>query len=137
MVLSRHEPQTVEIAGFVRRSVAALLDAVPALTLWWVVTLNLSSSTEGALPPSRWNLLDHVVDLLNAAPHMILWPLAWFSVASVVWHTLSVTFFGTSPGKRIVGLKLIDRQGEGPGPLRALIHALLALATSFFLALGG
>lgn len=123
-------------AGFTRRTLAALLDAVPALTLWWAASINLSASMSDAIPPNRWNFIDRTVDIFNAAPQVLIWPLLWFSLASVLWHSVTVAFFGTSPGKRVVGIVLLDKRGQGPGVLRSFFHALFKLITSACLALG-
>ena len=135
MVTATPNPSEVRSAGFFRRGIAALLDAVPALTLWWAASLGMSA--EGAENvPSQWNLLDRVVDTLNTSPGLVLWPIAWGVLGSVAWHTLTVSAFGTSPGKRVVGLKVVSSRGEAPGPARAFAHALMRSVSSACLALG-
>ena len=89
-----------------------------------------------ALPPSQWNLLDQWVDVFNTNPGLIGWPLAWLTVATVLWHFVTVTIWGASPGKRVVGLSLFDGQGQRLGPFRALVHAVMRPVTGACLALG-
>lgn len=125
----------VETAGVTRRTLAMALDSVPALTLWWGATVSLTHTSEVAAT-SQWNLLDRSVDLFNTTPSAILWPLVWLCLASILWHALTVALFGTSPGKRIVGLSVSGPTGEPPGVFRACVHALMRPLTSACLALG-
>lgn len=136
MVTAHTAAPNIHTAGFVRRALAAALDAVPALTLWWGTTVNLASGRYETIPVSRWNLLDRLVDVINSSPGLIGWPIIWCCLASVIWHTVTVAMFGTSPGKKIVGLTVVAPHGGPPGPLRALLHALLRPATSACLAIG-
>jgi len=136
MVSSVPNQASVDTSGVVRRLLATALDAVPTVTLWWATTLTLASSEYENLPPSRWNLLDRIVDIVNTAPGLVIWPLMWCGLASVLWHAITVALFGTSPGKKVVGLRVIAADGKRPGPLRALLHALLRPLTSASLAIG-
>ena len=136
MVSSVPSQASVHTSGVVRRLLATALDAVPAVTLWWGTTLTLASGEYASLPASRWNLLDRIVDILNTAPGLVIWPLVWCGLASVLWHSITVALFGTSPGKKVVGLTVIAADGKRPGPLRALLHALLRPLTSACLAVG-
>lgn len=136
MAIATCSQSTLRTAGLLRRSAAALLDAVPALTLWWAVSLSYKAEAASGVTQSQWNLLDRSVDTLNTTPDVIIWPLVWCLLGSVVWHTLTVAVFGTSPGKHVVGLTLLSSQGERPGPLRSLVHALMRPLTAACLALG-
>lgn len=136
MVTAPSPTITLHAAGFARRAAAATLDAVPAVTLWGVATLTLASSGSGPLPPSQWNILDRLVDVANTNPALIGWPLSWLIAALVLWHFVTVTMWGTSPGKRVVGLQVVDVRGERVGTLRAFVHAVLRPTTCACLALG-
>jgi len=136
MASSNTQPLSVHTAGAVRRTLAAALDAVPALTLWWATTLTLASSVHQGIPSNRWNGLDRLVDVFNSSPDLIAWPLLWCVLASVLWHTVTVALFGTSPGKKVVGLTVVASHGARPGPIRAFLHALLWPMTSACLAIG-
>ena len=136
MAPSSHPRTTLQTAGVARRLFAASLDAVPAVALWGVATLTLASGVAEPLPPSQWTLLDRLVDIFNTRPGLLGWPLAWLMTATVLWHFVTVTAWGTSPGKRIVGLRMVDCHGAQLGPLRALVHAVLRPLTLACLALG-
>ena len=112
------------------------MDAIPAVTLWGTATLTLAGEDAVALPPGQWNLLDRLVDAFNVAPGLILWPLAWLTLALVLWHFVTVAAWGTSPGKRVVGLRMLDGRGERVSSMRALAHALMRPVTGACLALG-
>jgi len=136
MVVSPSTPITLRTAGFTRRAAAATLDAFPAVTLWGGATLTLASSGAASLPASQWNLLDGLVDVANTSPALIAWPLVWLTAALVLWHFVTVAAWGTSPGKRVVGLRMVDGRGERVGAWRALVHAVLRPVTVACLALG-
>ena len=129
-------PVALETSGLVRRAIASLLDAVPAITLWGVASLTMLGAGGVSLPPSQWNLLDRLVDIFNVNPGLIGWPLVWLTMAMVLWHFLTVAMWGVSPGKRVVGLRLCDNRGRRLGAVRALVHALMRPVTVALLALG-
>jgi uncharacterized RDD family membrane protein YckC len=73
---------------------------------------------------------------LNTAPGLVVWPLIWCAVASVLWHAITVAMFGTSPGKKVVGLTVLTSYGGRPSPVRASLHALTGTLTGACLAIG-
>ena len=126
----------IHTAGLWRRTTATLLDAVPAAALGGVTMTTVASSSTTPLPPSQWNLLDRLVDTLNTQPEVLGWPLLWLMVAMFVWHFVTVASWGMSPGKRVVGLTMVDKHGDRVGPYRALAHALIRPLTLLCLAIG-
>ncbi|MGM0577057.1 MAG: RDD family protein [Myxococcota bacterium] len=126
----------VRTPGLVRRGLAALFDLVPALTLAGAATLALPSWGDATLPPSRWNALDRVVDVLNAAPGRALGPAAVALGVLVAWHLVGTLAWGGSPGKRLLALRIVGPDGRRPGLARALVHALLRAASLLGLGIG-
>ena len=59
------------------------------------------------------------------------------AVLAFVYTTLfAVLWSGRTPGRRLMGIHLVDSTGQAPGPTRALIRAVLSLV-SFGLFLSG
>lgn len=119
------ESLPVRTAGTLRRGLAALIDLVPLGTLWLGATLWLAAAAPGPLGDSRWNLLDRFVDAVNQTPRVVIIPAGVLGVTLLLWHFLTVALSGTTPGKRVLGLRVIDARGRRPGVLRAFAHALL------------
>ena len=123
-------------AGTFRRGLASLIDLAPLLTLWAAGTLGLGASVQGPLSDSRWNLLDRVVDALNQTPIVLGLPVAGFVLALFLWHFLGLALAGTTPGKRVLGLRVVSRDGGRPGVGRALAHSTLRVVSLALLAMG-
>jgi len=54
----------------------------------------------------------------------------------LVYATLGGALGGATPGKRLLGLRVVARDGRPPSWGRSLARALLALASAAFLGLG-
>lgn len=115
-----------EPASLVRRVAAWLVDVLflGTVTAGFVVGAVLVIAPKGAALSK--SLLAVVV------PALLLMGLLAF-----VYSTLCAFFFhGRTPGRRLLGLHLVDGSGEAPGPVRALLRAGLAVV-SFGLFLSG
>ncbi|MEZ4268036.1 MAG: RDD family protein [Myxococcota bacterium] len=125
----------VETAGTLRRAGAAALDAMPLLVVAGVSAL---VGLFGSLPDAmgQYNLFDRFIDVANGNPALLLGPLAVFAVAEVAWHAVCVTIGGSTPGKRVLGLRVVGPGGRRPGPIRASIHALLRVVSLATLGFG-
>ena len=106
------------------------------MTLWLATTFGLGATTPGPLAESRWNLLDRVVDAINQTPIVVALPLALLLITVFLWHFVSLAISGTTPGKRVLGLRVVDRAGGKPHAVRALIHSLLRVLSLVLLMSG-
>lgn len=118
----------VETAGTLRRAGAAALDAMPLAA---VAGASALAGLFGSMPASTaaYNLFDRFVDVANSQPALLLGPLALFGLAEIVWHAVCVAVGGSTPGKRVLGLRLVGPDGRRPGPVRATVHALLRVVS--------
>ncbi len=125
----------VETAGTLRRASAAALDAMPLVAVAGVSAL---TGVFGALPEQAvaYNLFDRFVDVANAQPALVAGPLVLFALAEIVWHAVCVTVGGSTPGKRVLGLRVVGPDGRRPGPVRATVHALLRVVSLATLGFG-
>lgn len=115
-----------EPASLVRRVAAWLVDVLVlgSVTAAFVLGAVLVIAPQGAALTK--SLLAVVV------PTVLLMGLLAF-----VYSTLCAFFFhGRTPGRRLLGLHLVDGSGRAPGPVRALLRAGLAVV-SFGLFLSG
>lgn len=128
-------PLEVRTAGVLRRGAAALLDAMPLLALTGAIAL-AGALGDGAPEPVPYNLFDRFIDLVNQRPLLVIGPLAVFAAAEVLWHAVAVALSGSTPGKRVFGMRLVDGHGRRPGPLRATLHAALRVLSLATLGLG-
>jgi len=58
------------------------------------------------------------------------------ALVAFAYHWLGVTLMGSTPGMRILGLRVVGPDGERPAPGRSAARALLALASTALLGLG-
>lgn len=114
----------VRTAGMMHRAMAGVLDgiAVGGLCLVgvWVMTLQ----APGSLTPAQGNLVDWAVDVINLRPGVAMLCAMVLAIGVILWHGVTGLIWGASPGKRALGLHLVDGRGSRPGPLRTLVHGL-------------
>lgn len=110
-------PAGLELASFGRRlagfAVDNVLVIVVLLTFNAIIGLNASSLTEAET---------RVFSLVNILVQFVYW---W------VWNTL-----GWSPGKRVVGLRVVDEDGAAPGLDRGFRRTVMSLVSQLALFAG-
>ena len=62
--------------------------------------------------------------------------LGLFALLTVVYLALFTALGGQTPGKRLLGIKVIDANGQGPLPTRAVLRAILALGSGVLMLMG-
>jgi uncharacterized RDD family membrane protein YckC len=120
------KPRRLEYASWWRQWCAAIVDGVgsAAVVLGLVRLVMLALS----IKPSTQGLIDALhSNVLQLVPVAAAWPIGVF-----VWHLLALAF-GSTVGQRLLGLRLVDSHGHRAGPIRLVIRALVAGATSVFL----
>ena len=78
--------------------------------------------------------IDYVVDMILLGDDVVHAGIALMPVFAALWFGLWVALLGTTPGKALLGLKIIDKRGGKPTALQAAIRALACVPG--FLALG-
>lgn len=101
-------PESVAIAGLLRRLFARVIDAL--LTLITLVAVFF-----GVLLPS---------DSETAALPALVTVLFVAAVGIPAVETFCVSRFGATPGKKIVGIRVVATSGERPGPRRSLLRSV-------------
>lgn len=125
----------VRMAGFWRRGLAALIDlSIVFAVSYTFLKIGVGSISLAALPSSAFAGVDHVVHLLTQHTGKLM-PLVLF----VLCTTLGYFFvfhaaFAWTPGKRVLGMRIVDGRGRRIGPIRSLFRALgYVISASFFL----
>jgi len=110
--------------------VAGLVDTLPPL-LCWLAAWRLGLLEIVLLSPADWAFLpEHWGDLYRLEPSAFVLPPAQLGALAILWQGLCLALFDSTPGKRLLGLRVVDERGEALGP-GALVLRLLGLALSW------
>ena len=124
----------VRVAGFWRRSLAALVDLVIIALTAGPMFYGLIRATDD-LGPLRGGLsLDGALQFLAIEPLDILVWIAPLLAMAALYFILFIALSGRTPGQKLVGIRVINRAGGPPGPWRALLRIV---GTALGLAPGG
>ncbi len=126
--------RTVQVAGFWRRLLAALVDMALVAPVAYLAVRVASALVGLSLPPARQAGLDYWVDLALAGDPT-LWSALGLSAAILVLYLLLFQVLAAcTPGMRLFGVRVIDVYGDPPRRARLAARVLGYLAAA---ALGG
>lgn len=128
--------RAVVVAPSWRRLVAAAIDGVGLMTVWLLGALAIASASAEPVPGGPWNLLDQLVDYVNARPTAVLLAGLLFAALLFALPLLFERFGRGTPGKRVLGLTLIDARGERPSAGRLAAHAALRVVGTLLFMVG-
>jgi uncharacterized RDD family membrane protein YckC len=124
-----------EVAPTWRRLLAWVADlaalALLAGVFLWGATKMVHHGT-----PSRQSGLDWLAETLLAYRQLWVPGALLLAVLSVLYLTLFTALGGQTPGKWLLRLRVIDRTGACPSPLRSAVRAALAVASGLLGLLG-
>jgi uncharacterized RDD family membrane protein YckC len=124
------------VAGFFERALAGLVDGIIVLPLFLLLAWAGSAVTGIRIPPARELNLDLIVGLLVEKNG----PIIFWSVLLVILTFLYCFIFvgtrGQTPGKRLVGVRVVTWYGEPPTLARALVRTCGYLVSAALLWLG-
>jgi uncharacterized RDD family membrane protein YckC len=86
--------------------------------------------------PSRQSGLDWLAETLLTYRKLWIPGALLLAVLAILYLTLFTALGGQTPGKRLLGLRVIDRTGACPSPLRSAIRAALAVGSGLLGLLG-
>jgi uncharacterized RDD family membrane protein YckC len=113
-------PVEVRVAGFWWRLAAAAIDlallSLPAALFWYVVRDHLPKGLAAGI--------DFFVDMILLGDGVVHAGILLMPLLAVVYFTVTTGLMGTSPGKWVLGLRVVDRRGDPAGFLLAAIRAL-------------
>jgi uncharacterized RDD family membrane protein YckC len=123
------ERSTFRPAGAMRRLLATLIDMAIFCTLCAAIALPVTRAVEwAALPVNLQEVTDAVSDpgwISHASGVLGMWIALWWSYFAVGWG-----LFGATPGKRLLGIKIIDHQQRSPIGLSRGVLRLVAYTVS-------
>jgi uncharacterized RDD family membrane protein YckC len=125
----------VRVAPIWRRLCAWLVDAaLLLLILWGFLWLATGLVHRGSL--SRQEGLDWVAETLLSYASIWIPTLGLFSLITVGYLALFTALGGQTPGKRLLGLQVVDASGAEPGILLSALRAFLALGSGLLVLMG-
>ena len=114
----------------VRRVIAYLLDAVVSLLAFWLVVTSLGVDVESdPTAPGGFRYDGSTTSVALAG----LVPVGYWLATGVLAQGL----LGWTPGKLLVGIRLVGWDGRAPGLWRAFVHTLVVQVFMAFSCLGG
>lgn len=120
---------TYALAGFGRRISGHLIDSTLLMgpLVAWLFVLAISRRGDCPAPPCTDRNLDWLRDPWFAVLSQLV-PMAYWAI----WDSV-----GTSPGRRVVGIRIVTERGSAPGLRRGAVRALVStLASGKLLFLG-
>lgn len=122
-------------APFWRRGLADLVDLSLILGLLWLA-LWLGVWSTPTLPPPLYDWIDYAVEIAMRQRGRFFGPLAMLLTLHLSYRLMAYLLWGRTAGQRLLGLRLIDRGGEGLSPVQALLHPLFGLVGLALLTVG-
>ncbi|MFO0744884.1 MAG: RDD family protein [Myxococcota bacterium] len=119
-----------------RRTAAALVDRVPVFGLWLLATWAIVALDLEPPDIPNWNFIDRVVDYIQARPGRSLLAVVVLFAIEIGWPMLFTPFLGASPGKRLLGLEVVDRSGRRARPGRVLAWLAARLPSAYLAGAG-
>jgi uncharacterized RDD family membrane protein YckC len=116
--------QVVYVAGFWRRALGGLADAVLVLPFAYGLALLTGRLAGLQLPPARHRGVDYWLDAALAGDPALWGGVGLGAAIVVVYLFLFQAAAARTPGMRLLGLRVIDAYGEPPGVMRALIRTV-------------
>jgi uncharacterized RDD family membrane protein YckC len=124
------------VAGFFERALATLIDGLIVLPLFLLLAWVGSAVTGIRIPPARELNLDLVVGLLVEKNGPVIFWSVMLLIVIFLYCFIFVGARGQTPGKRLVGVRVVTWYGEPPTLLRALVRTVGYLASGALLWLG-
>jgi len=124
------------VAGFWRRALAGAVDAlalVPLTLLFGGVALMAGGRP---LPRPSELGLGYAVDLALSGGASGAAALLMAAIVVALYFFIFHALRGQTPGKRLLGLRVIDAWGERPSVLRALLRTIAYLPSALLFSLG-
>jgi uncharacterized RDD family membrane protein YckC len=124
-------------ASLWRRLLAGTVDALILVALasaYLAIAARLAGIEAGPAPSGGLDALAH---LLHAWAPVLLPGAVVAVVLGVVYAAVfAMLLGGRSPGRLLAGIRLVDGSGAAPGPIRAVLRALLSVGSLVFLFAG-
>ena len=134
--LQPQAPVRVRVAGPVRRLAASVLDGAIVGGAFLVLFTGVSLVLGERLPMIGQLGPDHLVDAIVSGQTGTTIALVILGVVSFLYTFLFLAVRGQTPGKRVLGIRVIDGFGDRPSMPRALVRTLAYIPAIGLLGLG-
>jgi uncharacterized RDD family membrane protein YckC len=134
--LAAAAPRRVRVAGFWRRLLAGVVDAVVLASVFAILATLVALLLRHPLPRLGQIGPDYVVDMAVNGGAMAEAGLALFFILGFLYFFLFTVLRGQTLGKHLMHVKVIDAFGERPSALRSFLRTLAYLPSLLLLALG-
>jgi uncharacterized RDD family membrane protein YckC len=127
---------SVRVAGFWRRALAGAVDATLLSAVFLVFDAAVALILRQPLPRLSQLGPDYLVDVAVNGSALAEVGLALSGILAFLYFFIFHALSGQTPGKRLLGLRLIDGYGQRPSALRALLRTAAYFPSALLLALG-
>jgi uncharacterized RDD family membrane protein YckC len=129
-------PASVRVAGFWRRAAAGMVDAAILLALFLLLDVMVSLILRHPLPRLRQLGPDYLLDIAVNGDALAVTGLVVLAILGFLYFFIFHALKGRTPGKQLLGLRVIDGYGQRPSFLRALVRTAAYVPSTMVLALG-
>jgi uncharacterized RDD family membrane protein YckC len=126
----------VRVAGFWRRALAGAIDGVCLSAVFLVLDLAVTLALGQRVPRLSQLGPDYLVDVAVNGDALAQVGLALLGILGFLYFFIFHALRGQTPGKRTLGLRVVDGYGQRPSALRALARTAAYLPSALLLALG-
>jgi uncharacterized RDD family membrane protein YckC len=126
----------VRVAGFWRRVLAGAVDLLLLVPVFALLALLLAALFGGRVPRLRELGVDWAVELLLGRNPLALAGFALCAAAGMLYFALLHTLRGQTPGKQLLGLRVINKAGTSPAFWPSLGRTALGVASAILCGIG-
>jgi uncharacterized RDD family membrane protein YckC len=127
---------SVRVAGFWRRALAGLVDATLLTAIFVALDVLVSLALHQPLPRPSQLGPDYLLDVAVNGNALAEIGLALLGILGFLYFFIFHAVRGQTPGKKLLGLRVIDGYGNRPSLLRALLRTVAYVPSAALLALG-
>jgi uncharacterized RDD family membrane protein YckC len=127
---------TYQPAGLLRRLPAAAVDALPALALVWVLYAIGVFDSAVLRPPEDWFWTEWLLKFWLDDPTVLVLPPATLIALGIMTSATAEGIWGCSLGGRVLGLRVVDKDGFDISGGRVTLRMLGSIANVATLGLG-
>jgi uncharacterized RDD family membrane protein YckC len=130
------QAERVRVAGFWHRLVAGLLDMMILVACFILLDVMVSLILRHPLPKLAQLGPDYVVDVAVNGDALAITGLVVLGILGFLYFFIFHSLRGMTPGKQLLGLRVIDGFGRRPSLSRSLLRTAAYLPSALLLALG-
>ncbi len=127
---------SVRVAGFFRRALAGAVDALILSSVFLILDVIVALVLRQPLPKFSQLGPDYLLDVAVNGSAIAEIGLVLLAILGFLYFFIFYAAAGQTPGKRLLGVRVIDGFGQRPTPGRALLRTAAYVPSALLLALG-